>query len=279
MAAPEISVITVTYKRRDLLLQKLESLKAQTLEFERFELVLCVNGCEATLEALQNVELPFAFTLISFAENRGSALGRNACVAQARGKLLYFSDDDVLLLPETLAKHLEFHAAQATPVVAIAAVDWETENGLEQMRPAKVNYWNVHGINTSMPKLAFDAAGGFPDWLTGYGHEDVLLGYRLKQKGYAFVALPELTVRHIGANPMRGLQPEKAHSAGRNAVQIVQRYPELAFRLGVHPLAIFVKRLAFAFPIGYLWKTIHQGSYVYERAYLGGALEEKHHGN
>jgi hypothetical protein len=77
---------------------------------------------------------------------------------------------------------------------------------------------------------------------------------------------------------MRGLAPEKAHSAGRNAARIIRRYPQLAFRLGVHPLSLLLKRLALAFPIGYLWKTINAGSYTYERAYLEGALEEKRHG-
>ena len=270
-----LSIITVTFGRLAVLRRKLESLKAQTLALEHFELVLCVNGDLETLEFIENLSLPFALTLVTFPETVGSARARNACVRKARGDLLYLSDDDALLRPETLERHLAFHQSQNEPCVAVGGVDWEHEGEVETMRPARVNYWNLHGINSSLPKSAFEAVGGFPEWLTGYGLEDVMLGYALKKKGYKLVALPEASVRHLGANPMRGLQPDKARSAGRNAVQVVKRYPELAFRLGVHPLLLGVKRFALSPLVGTLWKTLDEGSFHYERAYLQGALEEK----
>ena len=270
-----LSVITVTFGRLAVLRRKLESLQAQTLEPKKFELVLCVNGDPETLATLEDLTLPFALTLVTFPETVGSARARNACVNKARGDLLYLSDDDALLHPDTLQSHLTFHQSQSEPCVAVGGVEWEHEGEVETMRPARVNYWNLHGINSSLPKVAFEAVGGFPEWLTGYGLEDVLLGYSLTKEGYKLVALPEASVRHLGANPMRGLQPDKARSAGRNAVQVVRRYPELALRLGVHPLLLGVKRLALSPPLGTLWKRFDEGSFRYERAYLQGALEER----
>ena len=271
----ELSVITVTFGRLGLLLRKLETLKAQTLEPERFEMVLCVNGDAETLAALENVELPFDLTVIPFPETTGSARARNVCAERTRADLLYFSDDDALLRPDTLEKHLVFHQSHSSSV-AVGGVDWEHDGEVERMRPRRVNYWNLHGINTSLPTAAFEAVGGFPEWVTGYGLEDVLLGYELAKRGYQLVALPDVSVRHIGANPMRGLQPEKARSAGRNAVRIVARYPELAYRLGVHPLSLRLKRLALTPPLSLLWQAVGKNSFRYERAYLKGALEEKH---
>ena len=145
------------------------------------------------------------------------------------------------------------------------------------MRPKRVRYWNLHAVNTSLPKEALEAAGGFPEWLTTYGFEDILLGYALDKRGVPLVALPEVAVRHVGANPMRGLQPEKARSAGRNAVRIVRKHPELALRLGVHPLLLRLKQLGLSFPLGLVWKRLNEGSFRYERAYLEGALEEKNY--
>ena len=272
----ELSVITVTFGRTALLLRKLGTLKAQTVAPECFELVLCVNGDDETLAALEQVDVPFMLNVIPFPETTGSARARNVCAERARGEVLYFSDDDALLQLNTLEKHLEFHRTHRLSV-AVGGVDWEHGGRVEKMRPRRVNYWNLHGINTSMPASAFRAVGGFPETLTNYGLEDVLLGYALVKQAYRLVALPEASVRHIGANPMRGLQPEKARSAGRNAVRVVEHYPELAFRLGVHPLSLALKRLALAPPLSLLWQAVNKGSFRYERAYLKGALEEKHH--
>jgi len=273
---PAISVITVTRQRLDILKRKLETLKAQSLPPEQFELVLCVNGDPDTLRVVKDWQTPFALELLSFEKNMGSAKARNVCVARARAPLLYLSDDDALLNPDTLQKHLEFHQNNETCVV-VGGVDWEYEGELEPMRPQRVNYWNLHAVNTSLPKEVFTAAGGFPEWLTTYGFEDILLGYALAKRGVPLVALPEVAVRHLGANPMRGLQPDKAHSAGQNAVRIVQKYPELAFRLGVHPFLLLLKRIALRSPLSVIWKSLNEGSFRYERAYLEGALEEKRH--
>ena len=275
MNCPEISIITVTFGRLNVLRRKLESLTAQTLAPERFELVLCVNDDPETLEFMEDITLPFALTLLPFSERLDVTRARNACVRKAQGELLYLSDDDALLYPETLERHLTLHQAQAKATVVVGGIDFEQDGMVEAVRPARVNYWNLNGVNTSLPKPAFEAAGGFPEWLTGYGLEDVLLGYALKKEGCTFAALPNVGVRHLGANPMRGLQPDKARSAGRNAVRVVKRYPELAFRLGVHPLSLGIKRLALSPLVGRIWKRLDEGSFHYERAYLEGALEEK----
>ena len=203
--------------------------------------MLCVNGDAATLKMLEGVQTPFALTVIALERNEGSARARNACAARARGELLYFSDDDALLRPGILADHLAFHEAHRN-CVAVGGVDWETAAGVERMRPHRVSYWNLHGVNTSLAKSDFSAVGGFPEWLTTYGFEDVVLGYALQRRGLRFVALPDSAVRHIGPNPVAGRQPDKVKSAGRNAVLVAEKYPELALRLGVHPLLLRAKR-------------------------------------
>ena len=268
----DLSIITVTHKRTALLLKKLETLSSQTLELSRFELVLCISGCPETYKALTDIEVAFKLTVLNFEENIGQSRGRNACAKKASGHLLYLSDDDVLLFEDTLERHLQFHEAKEQDCIAIGGADFETQTDIERYRPMLAHYWNLQGMNSSLPTSLFEAAGGFPDWLNSYGHEDVLLGYRLHKRGYPFHVI-DAPVRHIGANPMRGTQPDKAKSAGKNAVQITAVHPELAYRLGVHPLLLGLKRLALSPPLSYLWKRLNTDSYTYERAYLTGALE------
>ncbi len=239
----ELSVITVTFGRLGVLRQKLESLGSQTLRKDAFELVLCINADPETLRAVSALTPPFALELIGFERRQGASVARNACAKRASGSLLYFSDDDAILQGDTLERHLAFHKDQAREVAAVGGVDWEHGGRVERMRPRRVGYWNLHGVNTSLPKSVFERAGGFPEWLEGYGLEDVLLGYALETLGVPLKALPEAPVRHLGANPMWGSQPDKAVSAGRNAARVLERHPELAFRLGLHPLLLALKRL------------------------------------
>jgi GT2 family glycosyltransferase len=234
-----ISVITVTRQRRELLLRKAATLERQSLPPRAFEWVVCDNGSDdGTAEALQGLSLPFELKVVRLPVNLGPGPGRNACVAASSGGLLYLSDDDCLLEPDTLERHLE---AQRAPCVAVGGVRWETATAHEYLRPRRVRYWNLHGMNTSLPRAEFDRVGGFAEGLTGYGHEDVLFGYELHRRGVPLRALPEVLVRHIGGNPMSSGDLDKARSAGRNAALIVRRYPALRFRLGVHPLLLRLK--------------------------------------
>jgi glycosyltransferase involved in cell wall biosynthesis len=272
----ELSVVTVTHNRQALLERKLDSLLAQTLSPERFEWLLCVNGCsDGTLAFFQTLRLPFQLKLVVHEEQASPAVARNACARQARGRALYFSDDDCLLAPETLAAHAR---AQRAPCVAIGGIDFDAGDETYRWEPRRANYWNVNGANTSVDRQAFEAVGGFDERLEGYGGEDLLLGYALKRYGLGFRALAGARVRHLGPEPTRAGDEEKAESAGRNAVRIARLHPELAFRLGVHPALLTLKQLAFSPRLTPLTRRLVPATFRYERAYLLGALEERDHG-
>ena len=276
MSLPLISVITVTRNRRLLMMRKLESLARQTVAPGLFEVVVCVNGDgQATLQALEAADPPFDLLAFAFAENRGASVGRNACVRRARGHLLYLSDDDCMLRPETLARHLEVQ--REAPGVYQGGVRFHQEGGgWEDLLPGRrLRYWNFHGVNTSLPGDLFRAAGGFPEWLSTYGHEDVLLGFHLERAGHRLRPLCGAEIDHIGSNPVSAGDRGKARSAGSNAAKIVVRFPEMAFQLGVHPWLLAIKKLLLGPLIGGVLAHIDPGRVAYERAYLAGALEQK----
>ena len=271
MQSPTISVITVTRNRRDLLLRKLTSLSCQKMAFQEFELVLCINGDEGgTLEAIKQVRIPFEIKLINFPENRGVAVGRNACARLAKGELLYFSDDDCLLRQENLLTHVHAHAEK--PGVYQGGIRWHQQDGrYRDLLPQKFNYWNLH-TDFSISAAQFWEVGGFPEWLGGYGHEDVLLGFKLREAGCPLVALPNVMTDHIGPDPTMSAQVDKASSAGSNAVEIAECYPNTAFRLGVKPWMLTFKMLLLSPPIGPLLSLIGPGKVAYEKAYCEGAI-------
>lgn len=276
----EISIITVAYKRPQMLEAKLASLRVQTLAAERFEWCVCINGGGAdevdSIQQVLRVDTPFTVKVIVNEENLPVATARNQCVGEASGLVLLLSDDDCLLAPEVLEHHLTAQRAQAA--VYVGSILFQGER-LERFEPRRADYGNVNGANTSLPKVAFDAVNGFSE-LPAYGGEDILLGYKLKRQGLSFKALPQPSVTHLGANPMRAGDMRKARSAGRNAVIMGRWYPDMRVRLGVHPLLLRVKQglfmRAFARPLRTLWRRLDAPSYDYERAYFAGAWEEWH---
>ncbi len=267
----KLSVITVTYNRCALLRQKLAALGAQTLSPERFELIVLVNACtDGTVKLLESTATPYRLRVLESERSLSPARARNLCAREAAGDTLYFSDDDCLPSPTTLAAHV---AAQVRPCVAIGWLEFVSDENHELWRPRQVGFWNLNGANTSVPTNHFQAVGGFDETLSGYGGEDVELGYILKY--LPFVALPDALAQHLGPNPKHSGNLEKARSAGRNAQRLAGRYPELAYRLGVHQGLLALKQLALLGPPRHLWERLAPHSYTYERAYLLGALEEK----
>ncbi len=265
-----LSVITVTHDRAPLLRQKLAALKAQTLAPEQFELVVLVNSCtDETEKLLESAKTPYRLYVLRSQELLSPAPARNLCAAAATGRVLYFSDDDCLPAPGTLQKHL---AAQRCPCVGAGGLEFVSANHTESWRPKRVGFWNLNGANTSVPTAAFRQVGGFDETLSGYGGEDVALGFALKE--LPFVALPGASAQHLGPNPVRSGDLDKAYSAGRNAQRLAGRYPALAYRLGVHWGLLALKRFLLLGPPRFLWRLL-DARYAYERAYLLGALEEK----
>lgn len=274
---PEISVITVTHNRRNLLLKKLETLQQQTLSPERFEWMIFVNGStDGTEEALQEVQTPFKTTVVTSPENISVAKARNAAVGASHAYALLFSDDDCLLPPSALSRHLEEQDKGFR--VAVGPVAFEHDGNTRLQRLEKAHYWHVNGANTSVPRLAFKAVGGFDESLKGYGMEDVLLGYRLHREGLPFVALSDLRVIHMGPDPRHSGDASKGGGAGRNAMRIAMQHPETALRLGVHPLNLALKRVALWPPYNVVWRRLSPDSYAYERAFLDGALAQRRRG-
>jgi glycosyltransferase involved in cell wall biosynthesis len=243
-AQPRLSVLTASRNRRELLLAKLASLRRQTLPAGNFEWVICLDGATDGSAGALRRELAarparFSVTILETEGSEGAGAARNRCAEAARGETLYLSDDDCLLLPGTLERHLE---AQSAPAVVLGAITFRSEGGLDEWQVRRPRYWHVNGANTSLPAAAFTAAGGFPAWLGGYGGEDIMLGFLLGRAGLPLRAIGDAGVIHEGANTAAGSDPQKSRQAGSNAARIALRYPETAGRLGVARWQLALKR-------------------------------------
>ena len=274
----QLSVVTVAFNRPVELAKKLSALQQQSLERALFEWIVCINGKNEAIEAvLAQADTALNLKVLRFEENQGVARARNACIRQAQGLITYFSDDDCLPDPDTLNAHIK--AQQRHSAVYIGTIRFESPKETECWRPKKVHYWNLNGANSSAPTQLLLSLGGFDERLRHYGGEDILLGYRLKQSGLPFYVLTGAETIHLGPNPMSAYDLHKAFSAGQNAHRISRYEPKLAWRLGVHPLLLPIKKLCLQGPKrvqAFSKRLLGTAHFHYEQAYLRGVQHISH---
>ncbi len=195
MTEPRISVVVPTYNRLDTLSHVIPSLLAQDLRRGEFEvLVADSNSTDGTREFLAGVaaehpgvrHLPGPYT--------GRAMARNAGIAAARAPIVLFTDADILASPDLLSRHLAHH--DAGPAQAVVGMEVQVSSfedylakrahaalraPLHGTKPKRLSWLYFLTGNASVPKAELDQVGRFDEDFTGYGHEDLELGYRLQR--------------------------------------------------------------------------------------------------
>ncbi len=263
-ARPAISVVVPTHDRRQLLERKLRALEG---EETAFEVVVVADACTDDTERFLARYQP-GYPL-SWATTPGlhAAHARNKGARMARGGVLLFSDDDMVPRPGWLARNLALHELPDRVGVSRQVLPPHLARGATLSRVS--GWWNAVGGSLSMRAELFAGVGGYDDSFKGYGGEDADLGYRLKLAGAEFRFLPDAVVEHWDEDRDVDLEA-KARAAGAAHVRVWRKHgrPEVAWALGVHPVALAAKRLLLAPPFKPLWGDER---YRYEAAYAQGA--------
>ena len=110
-AQVDISVIIPTYKPQDYLWECLDSLAAQTLEPERFEVTVVLNGCNEPYKSLIQEHISSGMQHLNVrlvqTDTPGVSNARNMGIDMANGTYLTFIDDDDYVSPRYLEGLLE----------------------------------------------------------------------------------------------------------------------------------------------------------------------------
>lgn len=277
-----IAVVTASRGRHDALLVKARSLVAQTLPPEAFEWCLWLNETpdqrDRMRARLEEIVAPFALH-VGGGVDHPVGRARNLAASMATAPVLLLSDDDVTHEPAALEAHAAFHE-QVPCAVGVGPLRLpEALRAGRRREPfertagafGRAHWSNATGANTSLPRAAFYAVGGFdPEW-SGYGGEDPELGLRLRAHGLAFRRVPGGGAEHRGRV---WDDDEKAYQAGRSHVSVARRHPHgaSAWWLGVHPALLAVKRIVLYGP----WtRWLDPAVLAYERAYARGARDAR----
>lgn len=248
-----ISVVVPTYNRLDTLRYVIPSLVAQDLRPDAFEVIVADSQSnDGTAEYLAEVRrtspnvrhLPGPYT--------GRAGARNAGIAAARAPIVLFTDADIIASPDLLARHLARHAAGAGRAVIGCEIqvdsyaEYQRKSGNPAARdplhpPTRKHLTWLYFMtgNCSVRRDDLERVGGFDEAFTGYGHEDLELGYRLQHAGIAIDYAPEAVNYHWHPVPY-DQQQGRMELAGRSTVRFFRKHPtfDVRLRLGMTPLSL-----------------------------------------
>jgi len=265
--SPEVSVVVATRNRAPRLRGLLDGIRAQTLDRDRFELIVVddgsTDGTPALLEqATRGAEINLR--AIRRTEGGGPAGARQQGWHQAEAPLIAFTDDDCVPWPDWLEQALA--AARRHPGAIIQGSTVPAPAELRRrgpfLRTVEIRQLDdsFQTCNIVYPRGVLEEVGGFDTETFSrapfLGGEDSDLGWRALKGGAQMVFASEAGVHH-GVDWLGGL--DKAKLAARPTLPMLAyaRHPELRE-------AHFVK--------GIFWKGSH---YLLVRALLALVLPRK----
>jgi GT2 family glycosyltransferase len=244
---PEIAVVVPSHERTLRLRWLLNALEEQTLDRDRFEVVVAHDTAEpGTAELLRTHPLAREGLLrgLAFPPGSGSPAGRrNAGWRSTRAPVVAFTDDDCRPPADWLQRALD--AAARHPG---AVIQGRTTPDPDEHELLKAPYARTQAIepptphaqtcNILYPREVLEALAGFVEDPELIG-EDTELAARARGAGVPYVGAPELLTHHAVDTPSLAASVRGA-ARWRGLPRLLKLHP--AVRAEAFPLRVFWKR-------------------------------------
>lgn len=200
-----LSVVICTYNRAGLLEMTLDSLLNQTMDRDKYEIVVIDDGSsDDTKKCVESFagRLPLRYF---YQKNSGLAAAKNHGIFAAGGEILFFMDDDDIAAPMLLEEHLRTHSRYpddnyavlnyttwAPDLTVTPLMHFIAEVGCflfyyPYIKNGEVLDYTYFWGGRSSCKRAFLIDHGVFNPLFRFGCEDIELGYRLSMHGLRVV--------------------------------------------------------------------------------------------
>jgi glycosyltransferase involved in cell wall biosynthesis len=253
MNVPLISVVIPTYNRLDRLRYVIPALCAQDLGPMNFEVIVAdSNSNDGTAAYLAAIAREYPSVRHAPGPWTGRAMARNAGIEAAQAPLVLFTDADIIASPDLLSRHLARHADGRPKAV----VGWEVQvdsyddylrkksnptlrGSLHPASRKHLDWLYFMTGNASVRRTDLNRLGRFDEDFTGYGHEDLELGYRICQAGLPIEYAREAVNYHWHPVPYDE-QQGRMELAGRSTVRFWRKHPTFGVqaKLGMTQLSL-----------------------------------------
>lgn len=262
----QVTIVIPTYKRPTKLKETLEALTLQ--RYRNFNVIVVDDGSgDSCLKELQETVRGIDLNVVLISQNNsGASVATNTGVQHASEGLIILVDDDIILDPEAVRQHVDFHKQNPGTIVSgsaksdpsrshtdVAAYKAWMETQWLSKRPNarklfKSDYNNLitTTANTSMTKEVYLRIGGLnPELRDGY---DVDFAIRALRNGVDVYYDPEINAIHNDNITLRYYAKRQA-AYDRSKLNIARAFPEFAQSLLEHasPKPGIVKRMVYSF--------------------------------
>jgi GT2 family glycosyltransferase len=231
---PLISILIVTWNRKDDVLETLQSVYQQA--YQNFEIVVVDNGSEdGTVDALRSLH-PNVL-VVALERNIGISAGRNAGIEIAHGEIIFCLDSDASLANNALTNIVRrFQADESIGVINSKIVNAYTKEldggpGWAYSEEQKANQnmeflsWSFSEGGAAIRKEVLDQVGNFWEVLF-FGCEGQELSLRVWDAGYKVLYYPESLVYHRASPQQRVAGKDRDALFFKNNLFIyIARYP------------------------------------------------------
>lgn len=219
----QLTIAVCTYRRFDWLTKCLKMLEKQTLERDRFTLLVIDNSLTPTESEAFRRALPEDFNgEYIITERAGLSYARNVALEKCETPYIAYIDDDALAAPDwaervldTFEKHhggAGIVGGKITPLYEGAKPEWLAGDLLlylaipdwgntELTLKRDADKWLV-GASIAYDTKALRRAGGFPENLGRTGglllcHEEFWINQAIRSQGYSVVYNPQIVAEHL----------------------------------------------------------------------------------
>lgn len=207
-----ISVVVPTYEREQCLYDMLKSMDLQ--DFQDFE-VLIIDQSATVSERKITTILNCCRNVRYYRLNKASRpISKNFGIDKAKGEIILFCDDDIIVTPDFLSEHYRVHTSIPDVGACSCHLIEPHEKEIESVMPLKITSFgrfinkpnaiyngfvtSLNGGNMSFKKEALVKAGYFDENLAGTSMlEEPDIAYRLLKWNYKLYFSSNTRVKHF----------------------------------------------------------------------------------
>jgi len=215
MTTPLVSIVIPTYARPERLRECLAALARQTMAADTFEIVVVDDGSPQPVEPPADTSPTGPTIRIVRQSNAGPSAARNRGVAEARGELIAFTDDDCLPTPSWLESLVTAHRQSPDAVVGGITFNGLTDDVFattsqmiidlvyEHFNADQASAYFLTSNNILCSRAAYSQLGGFDTSFSRAAAEDRDFCDRWRASGRPLRLVPAAMLEHRHAQNLR----------------------------------------------------------------------------